>query len=134
MLNYEVLANIYKSRRNHKLDEWHTFCDLIESLPYSELITGKEKSMISIGDKVLVANPGRYNYQQIGTVTNIRNGSGFLIQACIALISTMLRLVYIRRMNLKSSQRTKMSKKYPFNDQTFPGKKRKSEVNQNGNP
>ena len=42
MLNYEVLANIYKSRRNHKLDEWHTFCDWIESLPYSELITGKE--------------------------------------------------------------------------------------------
>ena len=43
MLNYEVLANIYKSRRNHKLDEWHIFCDWIESLPYSELITGKEK-------------------------------------------------------------------------------------------
>ena len=43
MLNYEVLANIYKSRRNHKLDEWHTFCDWIEGLPYSELITGKEK-------------------------------------------------------------------------------------------
>ena len=41
MLNYEVLANIYKSRRNHKLDEWHTFCDWIEELPYSELITGK---------------------------------------------------------------------------------------------
>ena len=40
MLNYEVLANIYKSRRNHKLDEWHTFCDWIEGLPYSELITG----------------------------------------------------------------------------------------------
>lgn len=40
MLNYEVLANIYKSRRNHKLDEWHTLCDRIESLPYSELITG----------------------------------------------------------------------------------------------
>ena len=44
MLNYEVLANIYKSRRNHKLDEWHTFCDWIEGLPYSELITGKEKT------------------------------------------------------------------------------------------
>lgn len=44
MLNYEVLANIYKSRRNHKLDEWHTFCDWIEGLPYSELITGKENS------------------------------------------------------------------------------------------
>lgn len=41
MLNYEVLANIYKSRRNHKLDEWHAFCDWIESLPYSELIIGK---------------------------------------------------------------------------------------------
>lgn len=43
MLNYEVLANIYKSRRNHKLDEWHTFCDWIESLPYSELITGNKE-------------------------------------------------------------------------------------------
>lgn len=40
MLNYEVLANMYKSRRNHKLDEWHTLCDWIESLPYSALITG----------------------------------------------------------------------------------------------
>ena len=40
MLNYEVLANIYKSRRNHKLDEWQDFCEWIESLPYSELITG----------------------------------------------------------------------------------------------
>ena len=46
MLNYEVLTNIYKSRRNHKLDEWHTFCDWIESLPYSELITDEKK-----GDK-----------------------------------------------------------------------------------
>lgn len=43
MLNYEALANIYKSRRHHKLDEWHTLCDWIESLPYSELITGKEE-------------------------------------------------------------------------------------------
>lgn len=43
MLNYEVLANIYKSRRNHKLDEWHVLCDWIEKLPYSELITGEEK-------------------------------------------------------------------------------------------
>jgi hypothetical protein len=36
MLNYEVLANIYKSRRNHKLDEWRQFCEWIESLPYAE--------------------------------------------------------------------------------------------------
>lgn len=40
MLNYEVLANIYKSRKNHKLDEWREFCKWIETLPYSELITG----------------------------------------------------------------------------------------------
>ena len=53
MLNYEVLANMYKSRRNHKLDEWHTFCDWIERLPYSELITGKERgkrAMLSVLD------------------------------------------------------------------------------------
>jgi hypothetical protein len=42
MLNYEVLVNIYHSRKNHKLDEWHTFCDWIRDLPYSELITGGE--------------------------------------------------------------------------------------------
>lgn len=41
MLNYEVLANIYKWRRDHKLDEWHVVCDWIENLPYSEIITGK---------------------------------------------------------------------------------------------
>ncbi len=40
MLSYEVLANIYKSRKNHKLDEWRDLCKWIESLPYSELITG----------------------------------------------------------------------------------------------
>ena len=53
MLNYEVLANIYKSRRNHKLDEWaehdiseknQGFCDWIKTLPYSEIITGREES------------------------------------------------------------------------------------------
>lgn len=42
MLNYEVLANMYKSRKNHKLDEWREFCEWIETLPYSKLITGKE--------------------------------------------------------------------------------------------
>ena len=40
-LNYEVLANIYKSRKDHKLDEWRDFCSWIETLPYSELITGQ---------------------------------------------------------------------------------------------
>lgn len=54
MLNYEVLANIYKSRRNHKLDEWHTLCDWIEGLPYSEIITGMSESekILRIGEKL----------------------------------------------------------------------------------
>ena len=42
-LNYEVLHNIYTWRRNHKLDEWHVFCDWIEELPYSELIIGERE-------------------------------------------------------------------------------------------
>ena len=42
MMNYEVLANIYKSRKNHKLDEWRDLCAWIENLPYSELICGDE--------------------------------------------------------------------------------------------
>ena len=42
MLNYEVLVGIYRDRRNHKLDEWHVFCDWIRELPYSELITGED--------------------------------------------------------------------------------------------
>ena len=42
MLNYEVLVGIYRDRKNHKLDEWHVFCDWIGELPYSELITGEE--------------------------------------------------------------------------------------------
>lgn len=43
MLNYEVLVNIYKSRKDHKLDEWREFCKWIEILPYSELIVGGGK-------------------------------------------------------------------------------------------
>jgi hypothetical protein len=41
--NYEVLRNIYHARKNHKLDEWHVFCDMIEKLPHSELITEERK-------------------------------------------------------------------------------------------
>lgn len=40
MLNYEVLANIYRQRKEHKLDEWRDFCRWIEKLPYSKIITG----------------------------------------------------------------------------------------------
>lgn len=78
MLNYEVLANIYKSRRNHKLDEWcehkevmpnidsssqakyakpykeyFGFCDWIKTLPYSELITGDEQKVYDLGKNML---------------------------------------------------------------------------------
>lgn len=54
MLNYEVLAGIYPMRKDHKLDEWHIFCDWIEELPYSELITGMSESekMVRIGEKL----------------------------------------------------------------------------------
>jgi hypothetical protein len=41
LLNYQVLKSMYHARKNHKLDEWHTFCDWIRSLPYSELITNE---------------------------------------------------------------------------------------------
>ena len=44
MMNYEVLANIYKSRKDHKLDCWRDFCSWIETLPYSEIITLKATS------------------------------------------------------------------------------------------
>ena len=42
MLNYEVLSNMYHSRKNHKLDEWREFCKWIENLPYAELIIGEK--------------------------------------------------------------------------------------------
>lgn len=41
MMNYEVLINMYHSRKNHKLTEWHDFCDWIKDRPCSELITGR---------------------------------------------------------------------------------------------
>lgn len=46
MLNYEVLSGIYPMRRNHKLDEWYGFCEWIESLPYSELITSSKEELV----------------------------------------------------------------------------------------
>ena len=53
MMNYEVLANIYKSRRNHKLDEWQEFCKWIETLPYAELIVGSPSlKSVEVGETV----------------------------------------------------------------------------------
>lgn len=43
LLNYQVLKSMYHARKNHKLDEWHIFCDFIKELPYSELITGGDE-------------------------------------------------------------------------------------------
>ena len=53
MLNYEVLANIYKSRKNHKLDEWIEFCKWIESMPYSELIIGQSLNDLPICNEIM---------------------------------------------------------------------------------
>lgn len=47
MMNYEVLTNIYKSRKDHKLDEWREFCKWIEELPYSELIVGVDETIMT---------------------------------------------------------------------------------------
>ena len=50
LLNYEVLVGIYRDRRNHKLDEWHTFCDWIEKMPYSEIIIGERRKEEGCGN------------------------------------------------------------------------------------
>lgn len=47
LVNYEVLANLYHQRKEHKLDEWRTFCEWIKGLPMSEIITGKETDIDS---------------------------------------------------------------------------------------
>lgn len=60
MMNYEVLTNIYKSRKNHKLDEWREFCKWIEMLPWSELICDwdmNEEPKEKIEDFSKVMNP-----------------------------------------------------------------------------
>lgn len=53
MFNYEVLTNMYKSRKNHKLDEWKELCKWIEGLPYSELITGPSIDDIPIANEIM---------------------------------------------------------------------------------
>ena len=53
MMNYEVLCNIYKSRKDHKLDEWREFCKWIEDLPYSELIIDNSSlKSVEVGDTI----------------------------------------------------------------------------------
>ena len=53
MMNYEVLANIYKSRKDHKLDEWREFCKWIKELPYSELIIDSSSlKSVEVGETI----------------------------------------------------------------------------------
>lgn len=54
MLNYEVLAHIYNDRRNHKLDEWHIFCDWIERLPYTDIIIPENHTIAFIDNKPFI--------------------------------------------------------------------------------
>lgn len=75
MLNYEVLANIYKSRRNHKLDEWHVLCDWIEDLPYSELITGYEEKVIDKFNSI--GNINAVSPENIKFGIDLANGKDF---------------------------------------------------------
>ena len=73
MFSYEVLANIYKSRRHHKLDEWHTLCDWIEGLPYSEMITGGVDSpnkKITVSEEDVIAAWKRSKFQSIKPAKN----------------------------------------------------------------
>ena len=96
MLNYEVLANIYKSRRHHKLDEWHTLCDWIEGLPYSELFEGKtvhglllsknlrkifqisgEKNLSATNADAQIIRNARKRFVKPGNTTNRKNNNSF---------------------------------------------------------
>ena len=62
MLNYEVLANIYKSRKGHRLDEWESFRKWIKSLPYSEIITGPVNEGVTIHIDPMRVTPEAFEY------------------------------------------------------------------------
>lgn len=81
MLNYEVLANIYKSRKNHKLDEWREFCKWIEKLPYSELICGPEflRKNFNIPEETIdkfnsIGNSNPLTSEELKTLLNNEDG------------------------------------------------------------
>lgn len=84
MLNYEVLTNIYHSRKNHKLDEWRKFCGWIESLPYSELITG---AIFNVGDKVKYIRKGSIYYGKEGYIVKVEPEKIARVQIPIQLTS-----------------------------------------------
>lgn len=75
MLGYEVLTNIYRWRHNHKLDEWHTFCDWIEELPYSDLIIAQckreEEPTMSLAEIMDIYNELKTFDDPEGTLSNV---------------------------------------------------------------
>ena len=76
MLNYEVLANMYKSRKGHRLDEWHTFCNWIEGLPYSDLITG---GAVSPNEKITVSEADAIAAWKLSKFQSIKPAKNFTI-------------------------------------------------------
>ena len=71
MMNYEVLCNIYKSRKSHPLDEWRDFCKWIEELPYSELICGDAIANI-VADKFCeIGNINPLSKEEVKQVVNL---------------------------------------------------------------
>ena len=82
MMNYEVIANIYKSHKNHKLDEWRELCAWVETLLYSELICGSESlKMIEVGraaadgiqSGIKVHDTAEYGKEHSGWIEEIKN-------------------------------------------------------------
>ena len=65
MMNYEVLANIYKSRKGHKLDEWKTLCEWINTLPYSELICVPDEKNDIVDKLCAIGNPNPLTAEEI---------------------------------------------------------------------
>lgn len=80
MMNYEVLANIYKARKNHKLDEWREFCKWIETLPYSELICGEDNIRIPMTPNEMrefcSKDNGSMTPNEINTIVDNSRGTG----------------------------------------------------------
>lgn len=103
-LNYAVLRNIYKARHNHKLDEWHTFCDWIEDLPHSELITtDKNRSCL---DKYRTENSSTLTFLEECCVERPKKGKKY--DRCS---KPMLYKVYIEWCKTNSSNGYRDSKR-----------------------
>ena len=114
MLNYEVLANIYKSRRNHKLDEWHTFCDWIEGLPYSELITGPSLKDIPISNEIMEEAKRRVHEELDAQLDHFcKSHEGFSIKIPKVMVAHVL-FNLLDRVEREEQQRVKFGSHIPL--------------------